>query len=503
VILPRSASHPEEIALDDGTRRRSWRELEDRLRRIAHWWRDDLALPAAAHVAVLMENRIEAVEMVIGAMLAGLWVTPVNRHLRAEEIAHVLSDSGARVVVTDAAHEAAARAAGAAQIVVLGDALDRALAAASDAPLDLAGPAGGTMMYTGGTSGKPKGVRRARPATLGAALDAQRRAGAVIGLDGSGAHLVTGPLYHAAPLLFAVYDLLNGAPMIVMPRWDETEALRLLRERDVHHTHLVPTMFVRLLRLDDAVRDAFRAPSLHLVLHGAAPIAAPVKQRMIDWWGPVLVEYWGGTESGVVTLVDSQQWLAHPGTVGRVLSHWEVFAVDDDGRRLPPGETGALYSRHRDVAEPFVYHRDVEKTVRAYLEPGVLTLGDVGWVDADGWVYLCDRASNMIISGGVNIYPAEIEQVLAEHPAVADVAVFGIPDDEWGETVKAAVQLKDGFEAGAALETEILAFGRTHLAGYKVPRSIDFERELPRHPTGKLLVRSLRERYWAGRERRI
>jgi acyl-CoA synthetase (AMP-forming)/AMP-acid ligase II len=291
--------------------------------------------------------------------------------------------------------------------------------------------------------------------------------------------------------------------MIVMPRWDEAEALRLLRERAVHHTHLVPTMFVRLLRMEDAERDAFRAPSLHRVLHGAAPIAAAVKQRMIAWWGPVLVEYWGGTESGVVTLVDSEEWLAHPGTVGRVLPHWEAFAVDEGGQRLPPGGTGALYSRHRDLPEPFVYHGDAEKTASAYLEAGVMTLGDVGWVDAEGYVFLCDRKSNMIISGGVNIYPAEIEQALAEHPAVADVAVFGIPDDEWGETVKAAVQLAPGFAASPALEAEILAFGRIHLAGYKVPRSIDFERELPRQPTGKLLVRSLRERNWRGRERRI
>ncbi len=244
--------------------------------------------------------------------------------------------------------------------------------------------------------------------------------------------------------------MLNGAPMIVMPRWDEKRALELLARARSRTTRIS----CRRCSCDccgspDAERAAFRAPSLHLVLHGAAPIAPAVKQRMIEWWGPVLVEYWGGTESGVVTLVDSREWLAHPGTVGRALPHWEVFAVDDGGRRLPPGETGALYSRHRDVPEPFVYHRDAEKTARAYLEPGVLTLGDVGWVDADGYVYLCDRESNMIISGGVNIYPAEIEQVLAEHPAVADVGVFGIPDDEWGETVKAAVQLAPGFARDA------------------------------------------------------
>jgi long-chain acyl-CoA synthetase len=262
-------------------------------------------------------------------------------------------------------------------------------------------------------------------------------------------------------------------------------------------------MFVRLLRRDAAERAAFSAPALHTVLHGAAPIAASVKQRMIEWWGPILVEYWGGTESGVVTLVDSHEWLAHPGTVGRALPHWEVFAVGEDGRRLPPGESGALYSRHRDLAEPFVYHRDAEKTARAYLEPGVLTLGDVGSVDAEGFVHLSDRASNVVISGGVNVYPAEIEQVLIAHPAVADVGVFGVPDDEWGESVKAAIELAPGHAASDALAAEILAFARERLAGYKVPRSIDFETALPRHPTGKLLVRELRERYWRGRARRI
>ena len=240
-----------------------------------------------------------------------------------------------------------------------------------------------------------------------------------------------------------------------------------------------------------------------MVLHGAAPVSPAVKRRMIEWWGEVLVEYWGGTEGGTCTLVDSADWLAHPGTVGKPLPSWEVFAVDDAGRRLPTGEDGLLYSRHKQVMDFFEYHGAPEKTAEAYLEPGAFTLGDVGHVDADGYVYLADRKSNMIISGGVNIYPAEIEQVLQEHPAVADVGVFGIPDDEWGESVKAAVELRPGFEPSRELEAEILAFGREQLAGYKVPRSIDFEPELPRHPTGKLFVRQLRERYWADRGRRI
>jgi acyl-CoA synthetase (AMP-forming)/AMP-acid ligase II len=388
-------------------------------------------------------------------------------------------------------------------VVEVGDELESALASASDVPMPLDGPAGGNMIYTSGTTGRPKGVKRARPPALGPALENFRRLGRNVGLDGSGPHLVTGPMYHAAPLMFAVYDLANGAPMLIMPRWDERACLRALAEREVAHTHLVPTMFVRLLRLPDEERATFRAPALDLVLHGAAPVSVAVKRRMIEWWGPILVEYWGGTEGGVTTLIDSTEWLAHPGSVGRALPAFEVWAADEAGQRLPPGEPGELLCRHATLERVFEYHGDPEKTAAAHPAPNVFTLGDVGRVDEEGHVYLLDRKSAMIISGGVNIYPAEVEQVLLEHPAVADVAVFGIPDDEWGESVKAAVELAPGFEASEALEREVLAFAREHLAGYKVPRSVDFEPELPRHPSGKLYTRRLRERYWEGRERRI
>jgi long-chain acyl-CoA synthetase len=363
--------------------------------------------------------------------------------------------------------------------------------------------AGATMIYTSGTSGRPKGVKRARQATLGAALSAAATAGAALGLDGSGPHLVTGPLYHAAPLLFALYDQFNGAPMIIMPRWDAEQMLRLLQERPIRHTHMVPTMFVRLLRLNDAIRTAADPSALGLVLHGAAPVAPAVKKQMIEWWGPILVEYWGATEGGVCTLVDSADWLAHPGTVGRATANFEVCAVDEAGTPLPPGEVGTLYCRHKHLATVFEYHGAAEKTAQAYLAPGVFTTGDIGRVDAEGYVYLTDRRSNLIISGGVNIYPAEVEQVLQQHPAIADVAVFGIPDDEWGEAVKAAVELADGWQASPQLAEEILAFARERLARFKVPRSIDFEATLPRHPSGKLYTRLLRERYWKDRGRSI
>jgi len=502
VIFPRAAAEADAVALDDGVRRRSWSELEDRVWRLAGLLRDELGVGPGEHAALLMENRLEGVELIVAAILAGIWITPINRHLAAAELSYVLADSRARVVFSDARCAAAARAAGASELQLVGETLDARLAERPPTPLDLAGPAGGNMIYTSGTSGRPKGVKRRRPPTLEAALAGARAYGASVGLDGSGPHLVTGPLYHAAPLMFAVYDLLGGAPVVVMPHWDERRFLTLLGERGVHHTHLVPTMFVRLLRLDPAERRAFAAPALQLVLHGAAPIAPTLKRRMIEWWGPLLVEYWGGTEGGVTTLCSSEEWLAHPGTVGRALPAFEVFAVDPRGRRLPDGEAGLLYSRHRTLTRFFEYHDAPEKTTEAYLDDSTFTLGDVGRVDAEGYVYLTDRYSNLIISGGVNIYPAEIEQVLQEHPAVADVAVFGIPDEEWGESVKAAVELRPGFEPSTALAMELLDFGRARLARYKVPRSVDFESELPRHPTGKLLVRRLKEPYWRGHQRR-
>jgi long-chain acyl-CoA synthetase len=359
------------------------------------------------------------------------------------------------------------------------------------------------MIYTSGTTGRPKGVKRSRPPNLDAGLQNLVTMGTNVGLDGSGPHLITGPMYHAAPLMFAIYDCASGAPIVIMPSWNDEKALAMIAEREIAHTHLVPTMFVRLLRLREEVRAAFSAPRLSLVLHGAAPVSVAVKQRMIEWWGEVLVEYWGATEGGVNTLIGSAEWLSHPGTVGRVLPAFDVFSVDAKGQRQPPGEVGDLYCRHKHVNRVFEYHGDPEKTEAAFLEPGVFTIGDIGHVDEEGYVYLADRKSNMIISGGVNIYPAEIEQALQEHPAVADIGVFGVPDDEWGESVKAAVELRSGFAPSAELEAEILDFGRAHLARYKVPRSIDFEDELPRHPSGKLYIRRLREPYWKGRSRRI
>jgi len=498
-----ASKDPDVLALDDLTRRRTRAELVDRVTRIARLLRDDLGLRPDDRVAVLMGNRAEYVELVWGALLAGVWLVPINWHLQADEVAYILADSDARVVFADEEHEQVVRELATTRVLVTGDAFEDALSAASNEPMPADGPAGATMIYTSGTTGRPKGVKRARPATLGDAMAGLARSGRALGLDGSGPHLITGPLYHAAPLLFAIYDQAAGAPVIIMPRWDGRRALELLVERGVRHTHMVPTMFVRLLQLPDDVRARFDASSLQLVLHGAAPIAEHTKRAMIEWWGEILVEYWGATEGGVATLVDSADWLAHSGTVGRPIPTFEVFAVDDDGGKLAADEPGLLYCRHKQLTDVFEYHGDAAKTAEAYLEPGAFTTGDVGRVDDDGYVYLSDRASSMIISGGVNIYPAEVEAVLQQHEAVADVGVFGIPDDEWGEAVKAAVELHAGTEASAELEADIIAFGRARLAAYKVPRSIDFEARLPRQDTGKLYTRLLRDRYWQGRDRKI
>jgi long-chain acyl-CoA synthetase len=475
----------------------------DRAVRLGRWWRDQGVEPGG-HVACLLGNRVEAVEAVLAATLAGVWLTPVNRHLTVEEVRYVLDDSGAASVLTDPDHADVARRASARRpVIVAGRELDETIAGASDEPFALTGPAGGTMLYTSGTTGRPKGVRRAVASDLGAQLRSLAASGRPVGLRGTGPHLVTGPLHHAAPLGFALIDLHNGAPVVVMPRWDERQALALVAEYQVTTTHLVPTMFVRLLRLPDAERAAFDPSPLRTVLHGAAPVSPSVKRAMIDWWGPVLVEYWGGSEGGYVTVADTADWLDHPGTVGRPIPGHEVYATDDDGRRLPAWETGTLWCHNTRVDRVFEYHGAPEKTAAAFRAPGTYTLGDVGRVDDEGFVYLSDRAADMIITGGVNVYPTEVAQVLAEHPAVADVAVFGIPDEEWGEQVKAAVELLPGHEASADLEAELLAFARSRLAGYKVPRSVDFEARLPRYPTGKLHTRVLRDRYWSEAGRRI
>ncbi|GJM37412.1 MAG: long-chain acyl-CoA synthetase [Acidimicrobiales bacterium] len=500
MILDLAAAEPDALALtDDLGERRTRAELVDRATRLGHALREEVGVPEGGHIALLTDNRVEVFEVYLAAVLSGVWFVPVNGLLAPHEVDYVVRDATAALVIaeTELAHLVPDEI----PVVTLGAELDALIARASTAPFALDGPPGSRFSYTSGTTGHPKGVKRAVPATVTAMLALQERLGHQVGFDGSGTQLITGPAYHAAVGGYGFFDLCNGAHLHLMRRFDAARTLDLIGELHVRRTHLVPTMMVRLLRLPDEIREAFDPSPLDIVLHGAAPISPTVKGQMIEWFGPILTEYWGTSEAGVFTRVDAEEWLANPGTVGRPVAGFDVFAVDDEGTRLPPGEVGTLYCHTPGSDRPFEYWNAPEKTEASYLAPGVFSLGDMGSVDAAGWVHLADRATNMIISGGVNIYPTEVEQALLDHPSVVDVAVFGIPDEEWGEQVKAAVEFTP--DAGANAVEDLLAYARERLGRHKVPRSIDVHEQLPRQPNGKLYTRRLRDPYWADRDRSI
>jgi long-chain acyl-CoA synthetase len=357
------------------------------------------------------------------------------------------------------------------------------------------------MQYTSGTTGRPKAVQRSTPALdpdQMAALLAPNLARYDIEPGGDHVHLVTSPMYHLAPLSFGYFSLHFGHPVVLMDRFDPERALALIERHRVTTTHMVPTQFHRLLLLPEATRRRYDVSTLRHVMHAAAPCPVELKRKMLAWWGPVIYEYYGASEGGG-TLVRAEEWLAKPGTVGRPWPGAGVRVLDDEGKDLPPGETGTVYLK---LMMDFAYKGDPEKT-RASRRGEWFTVGDVGFLDADGFLFLCDRKIDMIITGGVNVYPAEVEAALLAHPEVGDAAVFGIPHAEWGEEVKAVVEPAPGVAADAALAARLLAHCRERLAGYKCPRSIDFAEALPRDANGKLYKRRLRDPYWAGRERKI
>ncbi|MBI2710909.1 MAG: AMP-binding protein [Actinobacteria bacterium] len=460
-------------------------------------------LGAGDAVALICTNRPEFAEVVFACLRAGLRLTPINWHLTGGEAAYIVGDCEARAVIADA--RLAAVATGAVAGAPAGVATVRMAvgadidgfepyddAVAAEDASDLPDPVPGTsMLYTSGTTGRPKGVHRPPEATSAVTVN-------IYGYEegGDDRHLCTGPLYHAAPLAFSLAAPLNlGVGVVLMESWDAGEALRLVERHRITHTHMVPTMFHRLLSLPADVRERYDTSSLRYVLHGAAPCPVPVKAALMDWLGPVVWEYYAATE-GVGTFVDPQTWLQRPGTVGKPGPADQVLVGDERGDPLPAGEIGLVYIKAPATGR-FEYFKDADKTAGTY-RGDHFTLGDVGYLDEDGYLYLTDRTANLIISGGVNIYPAEVDAVLLGHPAVGDAATIGVPNSEWGEEVRAVVELQPGVMPSEELAAELVAYCRERLAGFKCPRAVDFIDELPRQDNGKIYKRLLRDRYRAG-----
>jgi long-chain acyl-CoA synthetase len=507
------------LGIISGQRRRNHAEVADRASRMAGGLQR-LGVRQGDSVCILMRNDIAFIEAAYAAMRLGAYAVPVNWHFKPEEIVYVLRDSGARCLIghADLLHQL--RDAIPAGITVLSAPtppeilasykIDPDRLATPDLAVDLESwldrqspydgpvlPQPQNMIYTSGTTGHPKGVRRHAPTPEQAVASEALRA-LIYGLKPDVRGLLPGPLYHAAPNSFGLRAGRLGGVLVLMPRFDAEEFLRLIEQHKIDTIFMVPTMFIRLLKLPEAVRAKYDTSSLRHVIHAAAPCPPEVKRAMIEWWGPVIHEYYGSTESSALTFANSEDALRKPGTVGKILDGVELRFLGESGDPLPQGETGEIYSRVSGNPD-FTYHNKPEK--RAEIErDGFITSGDVGYIDQDGYVFLCDRKRDMVISGGVNIYPAEIEAALHAVPGVHDCAVFGIPDDEFGEALMAVVEP----QAGATLEiAAIRAKLKASLADYKVPRHIEIQGQLPREDSGKIFKRRLRDPYWERAGRRI
>ena len=500
------------IIMADSGESVAYKELEARSNQLAHLLRSH-GLNALDHYAVFMENNSRYAEVCAAGTRAGLYYTCINSYLSADEVAYIANNSQSKVFITSHAMREVAKKAVqqcpnvTLHLIINGDGdnkpiIDYDLELSKFPTTPIADERIGVgMLYSSGTTGRPKGILRPLPdQPPSESLPLFRFLNDTWQFRDGMVYLSPAPLYHVAPLCALALTIRNGGTGIVMERFDPEQFLALVEKYQVTHTQLVPTMFSRMLKLPEAVRTNYDLSSLEIAIHGAAPCPIQVKNEMIDWWGPIIYEYYGATEGLGFAYCDSAEWLAHPGTVGRVLLG-ELHILDDDSNECPNGTAGTIWFK---TGSPFEYYNDKEKTLEARSADGTMsTVGDVGYVDDDGFLYLTDRKTYMIISGGVNIYPQECENLLITHPKVADAAVFGVPNDDMGEEVKAVVQPMLEFEANASLEKELIEFCKQHLAHYKCPRSIDFDEHLPRLPTGKLYKRVLRDRYWGEKQSRI
>jgi long-chain acyl-CoA synthetase len=501
---------PDKIAVSSEYGERTFGELNGRVNKLARAFREAGLRPDDA-VAMLLVNRCEFLEVYYAAWRSGMRVTPINWHLTGDDAAYIVENCEAKVFVADIGCKGAAIQALAAtdqvrMALAVGGEIDgfgdyeTTLAPRSGANID--NPSLGTqMLYTSGTTGRPKGVFRERAA--GPQQSSLTRAGTAAAFDpATDRALCTGPAYHAAPLAFNILaPIAQGVGTVLMDKWDAEKALDLIEQHRITHTHMVATMFHRLLMLPEEVRQKYDCSSLRYVLHGAAPCPVHVKQAMIDWLGPVIFEYYAATEGGGGFFIDPQEWMQKPGSVGKAPDENTNIIVDDAGNEVPQGEVGTIYFEAPKTGR-FVYYKDEDKTSGSYMGD-FFTLGDMGYFDEDGYLFLTGRSAETIISGGVNIYPQETDNVLLKHPAVADVCTVGVPSEEWGEEVKSIVELRNGYEANAAMTKNLIDFVKQGLPVYKAPRSIDYVDTLPRLPSGKIQRRKVREPYWAGLDKQI
>ena len=512
------ASKGSEMAVSDEYGATTWEDFDNRVRRLINGLKAAGIGPGDT-VAMMMGNRRECFEIFQAAAHLGVTYVPVNWHWVADELAYVLEDADVKVLFvgerfTDIALDSLSdnRSNQVEFSLTIGgetegltDYEDFLASSSTDDLPEEEQLLGGPMFYTSGTTGRPKGVRGSLSG--GGAIPTevmQLIGGSMVNyVPAGGRSLLVGPVYHSAQWAFSFMPMINGSSVVMRHKFDGAETIQLIDSENITNIHLVPTQFKRMLDIDPSVKSNFSGASLEAVWHGAAPCPASWKKAMLEWFGPKVHEYYGSTEGAFISTIRADDWLKKGGSVGKPLETVEVIVIDDEGKRVEePDTAGTLYFRNL-MGTDFEYHKAPEKTAEAHLEPGVFTTGDIGYIDEDGYLWLSDRKIDMIISGGVNIYPAEIEAVIAEHAGVADVSVIGIPNEEYGEEVKAIVECSEGYVANDDFASEILRLCNEKLAGYKRPKSIDFVDTLPRTGTGKILKRTLREPYWAGHDRKI